>query len=74
MCGHALISANLVRKGIQDMACGAKTHRRASMMIAKLCLCTIDNLDRGDQLLAWQAVAYWDEVRWPTGQTRRQRP
>jgi hypothetical protein len=55
MCGHALISANLVKKGIQDVASGAKNPREASMMIGKPCVCGIYNLDRSDRLLAQRA-------------------
>lgn len=55
MCGHALISANLVRKGIKDVACGIKTPREASMMIGTPCVCGIYNLDRSDILLRERA-------------------
>lgn len=55
MCGHALISNNLIRKGIGDVLCGSKTAREASMMIAKPCVCGIYNLDRSDLMLAASA-------------------
>lgn len=51
MCGHALIAANLVKKGIADVTCGAKTPREASDMIGAPCVCGIYNLDRSDILL-----------------------
>ncbi|MCL4532067.1 MAG: hypothetical protein M1582_02570 [Actinobacteria bacterium] len=51
MCGHSLVSANLVKKGIADVACGAKTPREASMMMGKPCVCGIYNLDRSDRLV-----------------------
>src|SRR5665647_1374884 len=51
MCGHALIAANLVKKGISDVARGAKTLREASDMIGAPCVCGIYNLDRSDLLL-----------------------
>jgi len=56
MCGHALISANLVRKGIQDVARGARTPRETSNMIGKPCVCGIYNLDRSDELLVERAA------------------
>lgn len=56
MCGHALISANLVKKGIQEVGCGAKSARDASMMIGKPCVCGIYNLDRSDELLLQRAA------------------
>ena len=55
MCGHALISANLVKKGIKDVACGIKTPSEASMMIGTPCVCGIYNLDRSDILLRERA-------------------
>ncbi|MHB0868006.1 MAG: hypothetical protein ACYC66_01240 [Chloroflexota bacterium] len=57
MCGHALISANLVRKGLQEVACGAKTPREASNMLGTPCVCGIYNLDRSDVLLRQRAAA-----------------
>ena len=56
MCGHALISKNLARKGITDVACGAKDPREASMMIGKPCVCGIYNLDRSDEMLKRSAA------------------
>lgn len=56
MCGHALISKNLARKGIKDVACGAKNEREASMMIAKPCICGIYNLDRSVEMLKRSAA------------------
>src|SRR5512133_2039563 len=46
MCGHALIAANLVKKGIKDVTCGSRTPEAASMEIASPCVCGIYNLDR----------------------------
>lgn len=51
MCGHALIAANLVKKGLADVSSGAKTPREASMMLGAPCVCGIYNLDRSDILL-----------------------
>jgi len=55
MCGHAMIAANLVRKGIADVRSGAKSPREASMMMGRPCVCGIFNLDRSDCLLIRQA-------------------
>ncbi len=55
MCGHAMIAANLVKKGIADVKSGAKSAREASMIIGRPCVCGIFNLDRSDCLLAKQA-------------------
>ena len=51
MCGHALIAANLVKKGIRDVTCGAKTAREASLEMGAPCVCGIYNLDRSVELL-----------------------
>jgi hypothetical protein len=56
MCGHALISANLARKGIKEVSCGSKSPRDASMMVAKPCVCGIYNLDRSDIMLQRSAA------------------
>ncbi len=55
MCGHALISANLVQKGIQQVACGAKTPEEVSITIGQPCVCGIYNLDRSAELLRQRA-------------------
>jgi hypothetical protein len=51
MCGHAMIAASLVKKGIADVASGARTPREASSMLGRPCVCGIYNLDRSDALL-----------------------
>lgn len=56
MCGHALIAANLVKKGIQDVKSGDKTPEEASWMAAKPCICGIFNVDRAAQLIKQQAA------------------
>jgi hypothetical protein len=56
MCGHALISANLARKGIKEVACGSKSPRDASLMVSKPCVCGIYNLDRSDLMLQRSAA------------------
>lgn len=55
MCGHALIAANLVKKGIEDVHCGAKSARDASMEIAAPCVCGIYNIDRSISMLLARA-------------------
>lgn len=54
MCGQALISPSLVRKGLAEVTCGAKSARDASMMMAKPCICGIYNLDRSVEMLTQQ--------------------
>ena len=56
MCGHALIAANLVKKGIAEVASGRMTPRQASMMMGKPCVCGIYNLDRSDRLVQQRAA------------------
>lgn len=56
MCGHALISANLVRKGITEVANGTMDACEASKMLGKPCVCGIYNLDRSVQLLKQRAA------------------
>lgn len=51
MCGHALVSANLVQKGLQDVASGAKSARQVALVLGKPCPCGIFNLDRAEALL-----------------------
>lgn len=56
MCGHSLISANLVKKGIAEVAAKRMTSREASMMLGRPCVCGIYNLDRSDGLLDRRAA------------------
>jgi hypothetical protein len=50
MCGHAMISADLVRKMVRDVKRGRKTVEDASLDLAKCCTCGNYNLTRGKQL------------------------
>ncbi len=56
MCGHALISAHLVQKGLEDVRCGRKSAREASMVMGAPCVCGIYNLDRSETLLQARAA------------------
>lgn len=51
MCGHAMISANLVTKMIADIRAGRTTSRRAAEELAKPCACGIFNTDKAEKLL-----------------------
>lgn len=51
MCGHAMISANLVNKMIADVKAGRTTARKAAAELAKPCACGIFNVDKAEALL-----------------------
>ena len=51
MCGHGLISANLVDSLVQDLKSGRTTADAASLELAKQCECGIFNPARGAELL-----------------------
>lgn len=51
MCGHAMISLNLVKKMIADIKQGAITVEAAAAELAKPCVCGIFNGVRAQQLL-----------------------
>jgi hypothetical protein len=51
MCGHAMISSDLVRKLIRDIKRGRRTIEEAVLEMAKACTCGNYNLTRGAQLL-----------------------
>ena len=57
MCGHALISRNLIKKGIKEIADGAMIPEDASMMVARPCICGIFNLNRAAALMQERAKA-----------------
>ena len=46
MCGHSLISPNLVRKAIEQVKNGKMSPEEASVMMAKPCTCGIFNVTR----------------------------
>jgi len=51
MCGHAMISANLVDKLVRDIKRGRKTVEEAVLEMTKCCTCGNFNLTRAAQLL-----------------------
>jgi hypothetical protein len=51
MCGHAMISANLVDKLVRDIKRGRKTVEEAVLEMTKCCTCGNFNLTRSAQLL-----------------------
>lgn len=51
MCGHALISVNLVTKMIEDIKAERITARKAAVKLAEPCACGIFNTDKAEALL-----------------------
>ena len=51
MCGHAMISVNLVSKMIEDIRKGRITARQAAEKLAEPCVCGIFNTDKAERLL-----------------------
>jgi len=51
MCGHAMISANLVDKLVRDIKRGRKTVEEAVLQMTRCCTCGNLNLTRAAQLL-----------------------
>lgn len=51
MCGHAMISANLVTKMIEDIKAGRTTPRKAAVKLAEPCACGVFNTDKAEALL-----------------------
>ncbi|MFQ5996988.1 MAG: hypothetical protein ACE5KP_05120 [Dehalococcoidales bacterium] len=52
MCGHAMVSSNLVEMMIEDVKKGAITPEKAAEKLAKPCECGIFNPTRASELLA----------------------
>ena len=52
MCGHALVSANLVNKMVDDIRAGKKTVHEAAIVLAKPCVCGIFNVEKAERLLS----------------------
>ncbi len=50
MCGHAMISSDLVRKMVRDVKRGRRTEEEACLELAKCCTCGNYNLTRGKQV------------------------
>ena len=51
MCGHGLVSGNLVKKMVRDLKKKKITLEKAAIELAKPCLCGIFNPDRASKLL-----------------------
>lgn len=51
MCGHGMISKNLVAKLIEDVRQGKKSIEKAAEIMAKPCVCGIFNTERAKKLL-----------------------
>jgi len=55
MCGHGLISANLVKSMVEEIKAGTKTPEAAAKVLAPPCACGIFNPARAAKLLAVMA-------------------
>ena len=55
MCGHALISSNLVKAMIEDIKAGRKTPQEAAKVLMPQCACGVFNPARAAKLLAAMA-------------------
>jgi hypothetical protein len=51
MCGHAMISANLVEDIVKRIKAGVITAKEGSVEIGKVCCCGIYNPDRAEKIL-----------------------
>jgi len=56
MCGHAMISANLVKEMVREIKAGTKTPEEAAKVLAPQCACGIFNPVRAAKLLAAMAA------------------
>lgn len=56
MCGHALVSANLVKEMAKEIKAGAKTAQSAAETLAAQCACGIFNPARAAKLLSAMAA------------------
>ena len=52
MCGHGMISSNLIQKMIDQVQSGEKTPEEAAEELAKPCVCGIFNVHRATELLS----------------------
>ncbi|MHB8990638.1 MAG: hypothetical protein ACYC66_03200 [Chloroflexota bacterium] len=57
MCGHAMTSANLVNKAIEEIKAGRTTPEKAAIEIARPCACGCFNTARAAELLRQAASA-----------------
>jgi hypothetical protein len=51
MCGHGLVSYNLIRELAEQVQDGRLTARKAGEMLAKPCICGIFNPERAAELI-----------------------
>jgi len=51
MCGHAMVSFNLIKKVVDDIKSGKTTAEKAAVELAKPCVCGIFNPARAQRLL-----------------------
>jgi len=51
MCGHGLVSPNIVKKSIEGVISGDMTLREAARLLARPCRCGIFNISRAEMLL-----------------------
>ena len=56
MCGHAMISANLIKSAVDEIKAGRKTPDEAARMLAPQCACGIFNPARAAKLMAAMAA------------------
>jgi len=52
MCGHAMVSANLVKTMVEEIKAGRKTPEEAAKVLASQCVCEVFNPARAAKLLA----------------------
>lgn len=52
MCGHGMISKDLVTKAIEEVKKGKKTPYDAAVMVGQPCVCGIFNVSRAEKLLS----------------------
>ncbi len=57
MCGHAMTSANLVKKAVADIKAGKTTAQAAAKEIARPCACGCFNTERAAALLQQLAIS-----------------
>jgi hypothetical protein len=51
MCGHAMISANLVEDIVKRIKAGVINARQGSLEIGRVCCCGIYNPERAERIL-----------------------
>jgi len=57
MCGHGMVSFNLIRRMVDLIKRGKFTSRQAARILAKPCICGCFNLSRAEQLLERMRLA-----------------